>query len=130
MSKNKKFKFDYNTYSAVIAVLLESVKELDQLHYEVLQEKFRGKDIPASARKTTMMPAFAVIFTVIDEFCQLFSVQGDDFDPNQFKGFFLDRLFDFLDEDVYKDFPQQAFGMMGLASDVPEPTHDEHETVQ
>jgi hypothetical protein len=39
-------------------------------------------------------------------------------------------LFDFLDEDVYKDFPQQAFGMMGLASDVPEPTHDEHETVQ
>ena len=130
MSKNKKVKFDYNTYTAVIAVLLESVKELDQLHYEVLQEKFRGKDIPASARKTTMMPAFAVIFTVIDEFCQLFSVQGDDFDPNQFKGFFLDRLFDFLDEDVYRDFPQQAFGMMGLASGVPEPTHDEHETVQ
>tara|TARA_Y100001937_G_scaffold89453_1_gene120983 strand:- start:164 stop:556 length:393 start_codon:yes stop_codon:yes gene_type:complete len=130
MSKNKKVKFDYNTYTAVIAVLLESVKELDQLHYEVLQEKFRGKDIPASARKTTMMPAFAVIFTVIDEFSQFFSVQGDDFDPNQFKGFFLDKLFDFLDEDVYKDFPQQAFGMMGLASGVPEPTHDEHKTVQ
>lgn len=130
MSENKKFKFDYNTYSAVLAVLLESVKELDQLHHEVLQERFKGKEIPASARRTTMMPAFAVIFTVIDEFCQLFEVNGDEFNPDDFKSFFLSRLFDFIDKDVYEGFPEQAIGMLGMKAIGVTPTHDEHETVQ
>ena len=131
MSENDKFqKFNHNTYSAVLAVLLESVREIEQLHCEVLQERFKDKDIPTSARRTAMMPSFAGIFAVLDEFSQFFSVHGEDFDETNFKGFFLSNLLDFVDKDVYKDLPEQAVGLMSLKSTGVKPTHDEHDTVQ